>query len=400
MSFKAQIKKWLRKREGILVEILSVSFGGIILVVAFLLCLFCVLPWVSLIETGLGVLLALFVFYLVWIRQREKTILISFTSKYLLEEEEPKIDELLGILIAGRWEKLKIDPIEEFFGCLIRIVQKTDNYEMRRRIAEALPALFKIDFEETKEIVEILREDWDQRWKADNRRRAIEELSFIIKKDKNFVKKNLKIKEGDEIFTLFAIVEVLEELKRVSKIKDAEKIISQLNDEMQKRKFKKDEVDAISELWRLLDLINSNPDKALESFEELKNSDNLYIQICVARNLKHFCKKAREKTLELMDHFIGKEKHKYVRRPIAKEDSVDCLLDILRNKRLREKAKTIIWRLIKDSDDIIRIATFDKIEKILDIDRELGKEIVVYVANNDPDPILRRRSGNLLKKVS
>jgi hypothetical protein len=395
-----QIKKWLRKREGILVEILTFLFAGIILVVAFLVCLLCGLPWITLIETGLGVLLALFGFYIVWIRQRNKTMLISFTSKYLLEEEEPKIDELLGILIAGRWEKLKIDPIEEFFECLKRISKKTDNYEMRRRIAEALPALFKIDFEESKDIVEILRKDWDQRWKADNRRRTIEELSFIINKDKDFVKKNLQIEEGDEIFTVFAIVEVLEELKRKSKIKDAERIFSQLNDEMQKKKFGKDEVGAISELWRLLDLINSNPDKALESFEELKNSHNLYIQICVARNVKHFCKKAREKTLELMDHFIGEEKHKYVRRPIAKEDSVDCLIDILRDKRLREKAKTIIWRLIKDSDGIIRIATFDKIEKIIDIDHELGKEIVVYVANSDPDPILRRRAENLLKKVS
>lgn len=400
MSFKVQIKKWLRKREGILVEILTFLFAGIILVVAFLVCLLCGLPWITLIETGLGVLLALFGFYIVWIRQRNKTMLISFTSKYLLEEEEPKIDELLGILIAGRWEKLKIDPIEEFFECLKRISKKTDNYEMRRRIAEALPALFKIDFEESKDIVEILRKDWDQRWKADNRRRTIEELSFIINKDKDFVKKNLQIEEGDEIFTVFAIVEVLEELKRKSKIKDAERIFSQLNDEMQKKKFGKDEVGAISELWRLLDLINSNPDKALESFEELKNSHNLYIQICVARNVKHFCKKAREKTLELMDHFIGEEKHKYVRRPIAKEDSVDCLIDILRDKRLREKAKTIIWRLIKDSDGIIRIATFDKIEKIIDIDHELGKEIVVYVANSDPDPILRRRAENLLKKVS
>ena len=192
MSIKVQIKKWLRKREGVLVEIGTLLFAGIIIVVTFLLCLLCGAPWISLLETGPGVLLALFGFYIVWIRQRNKTMLISFTSKYLLEEEEPKIDELLGILIAGRWEKLKIDPIEEFFECLKKISQKTDNYEMRRRIAEALPALFKIDFEESKEIVRILREDWDQRWKADNRRRAIEELSFIISKDKDFVKQDRK----------------------------------------------------------------------------------------------------------------------------------------------------------------------------------------------------------------
>ena len=400
MSFKAQIKRWLRKREGILVEITIFLFAVIIVVVAFLLCLFCDLPWISLIETGLTVLLAIFGFFIFWIRQRNKTMLISFTSKYLLEEEEPKIDELLGILIAGRWEKLKIDPIEEFFECLKRISKKAENYEMRRRIAEALPALFKIDLEESKDIVEILRKDWDKKWKADNRRRAIEELSFIIDKDKYFVKKNLQIEEGDEVFTVFAIVEVLEELKRKAKIKDAESLFFELKYEMQKKKFRRDEVEAVSELWRLLDLINSDPNKALESFEELKDNPNVYIQICVARNVKHFCKKAREKTLELMEHFIGEEKHKNVRRPIAKEDSVDCLIDILRDKRLHEKATTIIWRLIKDLDAIIRIAAFDKIEKIIDVDRELGKEIIVCVAKSDTDPILRKRAENLLKKKS
>jgi len=32
-------------------------------------------------------------------------MLISFTSKYLLEKEEAKIDELLEILIARKWER-------------------------------------------------------------------------------------------------------------------------------------------------------------------------------------------------------------------------------------------------------------------------------------------------------
>jgi len=400
LSFKAKIRRWLRKREGILVEILTILVAVLILVVALLLCLLCDVSWTSFYEACLGVLLVLFGFYFFWIRQRNKTMLISFTAKYLLEEDDPKIDELLGILISGRWEKLKIDPIEEFFECLKRICKKIDNYEMRRRIAEALPALFKMDLEESKEIVEILRKDWDKRWKTDNRRRTIEELSHLVKREKEFVKKNIQIEEGDEIFTIFAIVEVQEELKRKSKVKDAERIFSKLKEDMREMKFGRDEEDAVSELWKLLDIIKTDPDKALESFEELKESPNRYIQICLARNVKHFCKKSQEKTLELMEHFIGEEKDKNVRRPIAKEDSVDCLIEILRDKRLYEKAKVIIWRLIKDLDVIIRIATFDKIERILDVDKELGKEIIIYVAENDPDQKLRLRAENLLEKVS
>ncbi len=400
MSFKANIRRWLRKREGILVEILTILASVLVLVVTLLLCLLCDVSWNTFYEACIVVLILLFSFFFFWIRQRNKTMLISFTSKYLLEEDEPKIDELLGILIAGRWEKLKIDPIEEFYECLKRICKKTDNYEMRRRIAEALPALFKIDLEESKGIVEILRKDWDQSWKADIRRRTIEELYYIVKRDKGFVKKNIKIDEGDEIYTIFAIVEVLDELKKQSKIKDAERIFSELKEEVQKMKFGKDEEDAVSELWNLLDLIHSDPDKALESFDRLKENQNIYIQICVARNVKHLCKKSRKKTLELMEHFIGAEKDKNVRRPIAKEDSVDCLIDVLHDKNLCEKAKAIIWRLIRDLDGIIRIATFDKIEKILDVDKEFGDEIIVYVAENDPYQKLRLRAENLLKKVS
>lgn len=398
MSLKRQIKRWFRKRESILVEVLTLLIAVVVVVVAFFACLLFGVPWLTLLETVLPLLVVIFGFYLFWIRQRNKTMMISFTSKYLLEEE-PKIDELLGILIAGRWEKLKIDPIEEFFGCLKRICEKKDNYEMRRRVAEALPALFKFDLEESKELVETLRQDWDQRWKADNRRRTIEELSYIVKKEKDFVKKNIQIIEGDEIFTIFAIVEILDELRKKVKKEEAERIFSDLKNEMETKNFGEDEINAVSELWALLDLINSDPDQALKKFDDLKESPNVYIQICGARNLKHFFKRSPERILKLMNYFLGEDKDKNVRRPIAKEDSVDCLINILRDKRLSDKAMATIWKLIQDTDDTIRFATFDKIEKIMDVDNDLGKKIIKYVAQNDPDKKLVIRAENLLKKV-
>ena len=185
-------------------------------------------------------------------------MLISFTSKYLLEKDEAKIDELLGILIAGKWEKLKIDPIEEFFNCLKRICKKS-NFEMRRRIAEALPALFKIDLERSKEIVEILRRDWDERWKSDNRRRTVESLSYIVKKDKDFVRENLQIVDGDEIFTIIAIVEILDVWREKINKKEAENLFENLIEEIKERKYRDDEITAISELWNLLYIIRNDP---------------------------------------------------------------------------------------------------------------------------------------------
>lgn len=322
-------------------------------------------------------------------------MLISFTSKYLLEKEESKIDELLGILIAGRWEKLKMDPIEEFFKCIKEMCLKSD-FEMRRRITEALPALFKIDLEESKEIVEILRRDWDEKWKSDNRRRTIEALSYIINKEKDFVRDCLHIIDGDEIFAIIAMVEILDVWREKVNKKDAERLFTELKHEMEG--YKQGEINTTTELWNLLYLIRSDSNQAIKKFEELKGNLNIYTQICIARNLKHLCKRFPERILNFMDYFIGEDKHKNVRRPIAKEDSVECLISLLQDRRLSEKAKETIWKLVNDEDDIIRLATFDKIEKILDIDTEFGRRILKHIIEKNRHPKLVERAETLLRR--
>jgi len=391
------IKLWIRKRENILIEFVSILSWVIIGIIALLLYLSGLLDLLTLVQVVFGLLLAFLPLYFYLIKKKDQTMLISFTSKYLLEKEEAKIDELLGILIAGKWEKLKIDPIEEFFNCLKRICEKSD-FEMRRRIAEALPALFKIDIERSKEIVKILRKDWDEKWKSDNRRRIVESLFYIIKKDKDFVRENLQIVDGDEIFTIIAIVEILDVWREKINKKEAENLFENLIEEIKERKYRDDEITAISELWNLLYIIRNDPYQAIKKFEELKDAPNIYVQICIARNLKHLCNRFPERILNLMGYFIQEDKHKNVRRPIAKEDSVECLIDLLRDRRLSEKAKDIILRLINDKDDIIRLATFDKIEKIIDVDREFGRKLLQNIVDKNRHPKLVERAKNLLKR--
>lgn len=397
MNLWRNIKIWIRKRESILIEFVGILSWIIIGTIALLLYFSGLLDLLTLVQVVFGLLLAFLPLYFYLIKKKDQTMLISFTSKYLLEKEEAKIDELLGILIAGKWEKIKIDPIEEFFNCLKRICEKSD-FEMRRRIAEALPALFKIDLERSKEIVEILRIDWDERWKSDNRRRTVESLFYIVKKDRVFVRENLRIVDGDEIFTIIAITEILDVWREKINKKEAENLFENLVKEIKERKYKADEITAISELWSLLYLIRNNPNQAINKFEELKDVPNIYLQICVARNLKHLCKRFPERILNLMEDFIEKDRHKNVRRPIAKEDSVECLISLLRDKRLSEKARNIIWKLINDEDDIIRLATFDKIEKIIDIDSEFGRKILQNIVDKNRHPMLVERAKNLLER--
>lgn len=396
-KFWRQFRKWLRKKENILIEFLSILFAVIITASALILYFYDLLDLPTLLGAVFGLVLTFLPIYFYLIKKREQTMLISFTSKYLLEKEEAKIDELLGILIAGKWEKLKIDPVEEFFKCLREMCLKSD-FEMRRRISEALPALFKINLEESKEIVEILRRDWDEKWKSDNRRRTIEALSYIIDKEKEFVKNNLHIIEGDEIFAIIATVEIIDVWREKVNKKEAEKLFTELKNEMKGQPYSVDEVNAISELWNILYLIRSEPNQVIKKIEELKDNSNIYIQICIARNLKHLCKRFPQKMLSLMDYFIEKDKHKNVRRPIAKEDSVGCLIELLQDKRHFEKSKEVIWKLINDEDDIIRLATFDKVEKILDIDTEFGKKILQHVIEKNRHSKLVERAKTLMRR--
>lgn len=397
IRFWGKIRKWIRKKENILIELLGIFFWVIIGIVALYLYFSGLLDLLTLLQVAFGLLLAFLPIYFYLLKKREQTMMISFTSKYLLEKEESKIDELLGILIAGRWEKLKIDPIEEFFKCIKGMCSKSD-FEMRRRISEALPALFKIDLEESKNLVEILRRDWDEEWKSDNRRRTIEALPYIISKEKKFVRDNLHIIDGDEIFAIIAMEEVLDVWREKINKKEAEKLFTELKNEMEECKYGKDEINAISELWDLLYLIQSDINRAITKFEELKDSPNILIQICVARNLKHLYKRFPERTVNLMAYFIEEDRHKNVRRPIAKEDSVECLITLLRDRRHSEKAKEIIWKLSNDEDDIIRLATFDKIEKILEIDNEFGKKILQHIIKNNRHPKLVERAKTLLRR--
>lgn len=409
---RQNIKRWIKKKENLLVEFLGILFW--VIVAAGALCLYFsgILDLLTLLQVLFGLLLASLPIYLHLVKKREQMLLLGFTARFLLEKDEAKIDELLGILIAGKWEKLKLDPIEEFFGSLEGLCLK-GSFEMRRRIAEALPALFKLDLEKSKELAGILRHDWDAAiWKSDNRRRAIEAMSYIVKKEKKFVRDNLHLVDKDEIYTIIAIVELIDAWREKVNREEGERLFADVEKEMREKGYSDDEVYAVSELWNLLRLTHSDTNAAARRFEELKDTPNVYLQICIARNLRRLCKgfprcRARRlcngspsRILDLMAFFIQEDKNKNVRRPIAKEESLECLAILLRYKSYSEKAKEIIWALINDKDDIIRLSAFDKIESILEIDPTFGMRILQHVIASDHHPELVERAMNLRRRLS
>lgn len=389
--------KWFNKIKKIPQNNLTIQLY--VIFVFFLIILF-LINFIPLITLG-GGLVSLLVLINFALKERstqkKQTLLISFTAKYLLEKEDYYIDEILGTLIAGTWKKLKIDPIEEFFATIKRLSKQSD-YEMRRRVAEALPALYHIDLEKGKELFKIIRIDWDDNWKSDNRRRAIESLCYLIENDKKFVKNNLHIIDGDEIFTIISLVEILDKYGEKTSWEGTENRFNELKNELIERKYSSDEIESISELWNILDSIRYNPHQAINKFEDLKDSPNIYVQICIARNLNRLSERFPERILNLMGYFIHKDKHKNVRRPIAKENSIECLISLLQDRRISEKAKEIIWKLVSDDDEIIRLATFDKVEKILDVNNEFGKRILEHIVERNGHSRLVERARTLLDR--
>lgn len=386
---------WINKIKKIPLNYLTILVYVILVIFLISLFLLNLIPLLILCGGLVNLFILIIIALIERYKQKKQTLLISFTVKYLLENEDYYIDEILGTLIAGTWKKLKIDPIEEFFATIKRLSKQSD-YEMRRRVAEALPALYQIDLENGKELFKIIRMDWDDNWKSDNRRRAIESLCYLIENDKKFVKNNLHIIDGDEIFTIISLVEILDKYGEKTSWEGIENRFHEIENELVERKYCSDEIESISELWNILDLIRYNPNQAIKKFEDLKDSSNIYVQICIARNLNRLGKRFPERILNLMGYFIHKDKHKNVRRPIAKENSIECLIHLLQDRKTYGKAKKIIWELVSDDDDIIRLATFDKVEKILDVDNEFGKRILEHIVERNGNSRLVERARTLL----
>lgn len=368
-----------------------IVFFGLSFFITFIFWVLGICDYHRLLEIFFIILPASIVVVYIWFVNRKQITIVSITSRYLLEKEETMVDELLGILISGKWKKIKIDPIEELFKTLKKLCSGND-YEMRRRMTEAIPALVELNREESKGLIEILRKDWDDaRWKSDNRRRTIESLPYLgIKKEQTFIRKCLNLIEKDEMYTLIAIIEILNIWRKDINKNEAEKLFNEIINQMMKMGYSPDDIIVIKIIWKLLYLITFYPSDAIIEIDKMKNEDDeKYLQIAIARNLRHFYEDYPNEVLNIMDWFIQRDRHKHVRRPIARECNVDFLIKMI---NYNEKAKEILWKLITDEDDIIRITTFDRIENIADADSEYALNILLNI-------IQRNRSEKLVKRA-
>jgi len=72
---------------------------------------------------------------------------------------------------------------------------------------------------------------------------------------------------------------------------------------------------------------------------------------------------------------------------------------LLRYETHAQKAKSMIRRLVKDSDNIIKITAFDKIENILDVDMNFGRDAVEEVLLTATHPKLVERAQIIKERI-
>jgi hypothetical protein len=332
-----------------------------------------------------------------FIRSQTKVYIISSVANYLLRGDISLIDELLGKLITGRWEITTTDPSQGFFDAL-EDISYYGSYEMRRRVAEALPALYHWELKRAEKIAKVLRDDWDDKYRSDIRRRVVEGVLFLLSKKPESADFFLSYHEKDEVFTAMAVIEIANEWFKYDRKKRLD-FFNKFHSMVQKI-YSAQEIEGLNYLIDLLETISINPLEAVNKMKDASKNQNVYIRIAIARNLSKVVEKFPRQTFYLMEYFLRPEEHEWVRRPIAREKSTKAIINAIKNPRLEIIAKRVLWKLIKDSDQMIRIAAFDLVDELREIDSKLYQKIVNYVANNEANEDLQRRAKRLLTQIS
>jgi GTPase SAR1 family protein len=305
--------------------------------------------------------------------------------KDLNSKDIDSIDYMLGLLISRIWR-----PKESIFTVLEELA-RSGECEIKRRVAEALPNLIVRDRGHSLKLIEILRADYDERWKTDNRRRVIEAIPYLIENGYLEVDDFLRIREDDQFYVIIAIIETLDCLKCVSPAK-ANILIESLKDQLS------DEQTAF--VFRFLDLLEKtrlNKDAALEMMKAimyhkvvtfiLPTGDDVY-RLCVARILPRLLKSFPNDILEMMNALLKPIEHRNVRRPLVRH--VRELIEFMvKEKVYKDKVEEIVWALATDKDEIIPIMFLDNVSYLTKIAPDISNKIANYYLSNEGEQTLR-----------
>jgi HEAT repeat protein/transcriptional regulator with XRE-family HTH domain len=330
-----------------------------------------------------------------------------------LEDMLSAVDRLTGSILAGEISVGNYQP--QFIVQTLDLLREGAPWEIRRRIAEALPGISQLDAPGAEHLMETLRLDLDDIRGADIRRRVVEALPALFcvsPRSLPTVLRLLRPRSGDDIYVALASIEAYGDIQLKIKQLLENASSSQRSGEQPEgetlpailQRGYKDIAQAQRHLithWEgtereclqfslALHNLLSAPDTLLISLREGLQSPEKLIQYAAARYLERLLDSRPGETLDLYKLVLENTRKRNVRRTIAK--ALPVLLQCLKEASLstRARARAVIGNLATDPDLYIRRAVADHAMQIFYIDREFLL-ILLRQMQKESDQAIRHR---------
>jgi len=304
------------------------------------------------------------------------------------------MDVLLGEFLTAPQEA---NPLDGLFASLTEAA-RGNRWEMKRRIAEALPQLAALRPADALNLARILRDDYHPDYRADIRRRVVEAVPGLLHHYPKDALALLSPRPGDEIYIFLAGVEILHTLRQEGRI-TADTQQEHLTPLLQASQ-KPEDREALTYMTHLLEAAAADPEAALTDLNRVRHSDSRLLKICALRVAPRLLSSHPQPILELMQHFLRTEggrpaEHQNIRRPISKA-AADIIRILPRHPR---PAVRILNTLAADPDVHVRRALSDVLEQLAQTSTETAMPIL-NTFMQDEDEYVRQRAWRTLLNVA
>ena len=319
------------------------------------------------------------------------------------------IDTLTGSILTGELSLGQYQP--HFIVQTLDLLREGAPWEIRRRIAEALPGLCQLDVAGAQRLMEALRMDSDPVRGVDIRRRVIEALPSLIEASPSAVRTAIRLlhpKEEDDKYVALTMIEVSGDMQtQVKQLLEGGPVLAsdepshspallrESQNELAKiqrhllANWEGAEREALQFSLALHDLLCA-PDTLLLSLREGLQAPERLLQWVAVRYLERVLFSRPKETLAMYKLVLHPTTSRNVRRTVAK--ALPHLLQCLKEASLptRTLARSVISELAGDSDIYIRRAVADHAMQIFHIDREFLL-LLLRQMRKDSDPAIRHR---------
>jgi transcriptional regulator with XRE-family HTH domain len=307
-----------------------------------------------------------------------------------LSEEERYLDDLLGGLVRGAPEAPSPPSPPSF--TVLHAAARSPHWELKRRLAEALPALLCIDARRTLPLIETLRQDPpDPEWRTDIRRRVIEAMPALWQAMPQEVAPLLRWREGDEVYAALAMLDALFDIGDRALI---DRVRPEILDHVEEKGRQ-----AVTLYAEVLEQCAADPDAAVQTIARYRDGEERLLHICMARLLYRLLKPRPAETLKMMRHVLRQEKgkpieHQNVRRAVARAArSLIALLD----SPYDQSALELLRALVSDQDVHIRRAFCDALADLVERFPDVALDLIEKHLLQDRDRFVHERTWNALR---